>query len=96
MTEIVWSKLADKDLDNIYEYIAKDSLLYAEQTIDQIIKRVDQLINFPESGREVPEFSDKTLKELIEGNYRIVYRIRKNKISIARVHHSSRDLSSNI
>ena len=47
MTEIVWSKLADKDLDNIHDYIAKDSLFYAEQTIDQIIKRVDQLISLP-------------------------------------------------
>ncbi len=96
MTEIVWSKLAESDLNKIHEYIAKDSPYYVQQTVDQIFERVNQLINFPESGRQVPEFSDKTLKELIEGNYRIVYRIRKNKISIVRVHHSSRDLSNNI
>ena len=36
-----------------------------------LIQRVDQLIEFPESGRIVPEKKEPEIRELIEGNYRI-------------------------
>jgi toxin ParE1/3/4 len=51
------------------------------------------VILFPGSGRVVPEFNNKQLRELIEGNYRIVYRFESNElIEIARIHHSARHL----
>jgi plasmid stabilization system protein ParE len=42
-------------------------------------------------GRMVPEFKQKTLRELIEGNYRIIYLIKnKNQIDILRIYHVAR------
>ena len=56
MVKIVWTELAMEDLKSIYDFIAKDSNIYADRLIEKIISRVDQLENFFKSGRVVPEF----------------------------------------
>jgi len=49
----------------------------------------------PEIGRIVPELENSEIQELIEGNYRIVYRIKtRDYIEILTVHHTSRNLYS--
>jgi toxin ParE1/3/4 len=89
MSEVIWAKLAYKDLDSIYEFIAKDSEIYAKRFVERLILSVSDLDKFPDSGRIVPEFNDKTIREIIVGNYRIVYKVKKDIISIARVHHAA-------
>jgi toxin ParE1/3/4 len=93
MEQIKWTKLALHDVDSIHDYIAQDSPHYAQKTIESIFERVKILIANPEAGRLVPEFENKIIRELIVGNYRIVYKIYPKKISILRVHHSARDMS---
>ena len=90
MVKITWTKLALNDLDSIYEFIAKDSENFAIKVVEKIISRVADLNKLPLLGRVVPEFNDVTVRELIEGNYRIVYRVMKTSLSILRVHHTSR------
>ncbi len=93
MVKIVWSKTALLDLKNIFDYIAKDSKYYAVRFVDRIIVSVDQLENFPYSGRIVPEKNNETIREIIFGNYRIFYKIiSPNKISILRIHHSAKNV----
>lgn len=93
MAEIKWSKLALDDLNSIHDYIAKDSPFYAQKTIEDFFERVFILSKYPEIGQEVPEYVRKDIRELIEGNYRIFYRIKKNGISVVRVHHAARNLT---
>ncbi|QXV65434.1 type II toxin-antitoxin system RelE/ParE family toxin [Mucilaginibacter sp. 21P] len=91
MVQISWTSLAISDLQSIYDYIAKDSITYAGRFIDKLIARVDILEAHPESGRIVPEFDNPAIKELIEGAYRIIYRlVNEEKVEIIRVHHSAR------
>ena len=90
MVEIIWTEYAVEDLKLIHEYISKDSQVYADRQVDKIIKRVDQILSFPKSGRVVPEFDIEDLRELIEGNYRIIYQITSDKIAIVRIHHAAR------
>ena len=93
MVKIVWAKSALNDLKNIFDYIARDSKFYAIRLVERIIVAVDQLENFPYSGRIVPERNDETIREIILGNYRIFYKvISQNKISILRIHHSARNI----
>lgn len=92
MVKIVWTELAIEDLRSIHEYISKDSKRYADRHIDKLISRVEQLENNPNSGRVVPEFNIETTRELIEGNYRIIYKVNQDTIAIVRVHHSARQL----
>ena len=90
MDEIIWSKSSVNDLKNLHRYISKDSVLYAKRFIDLLISRVEQLKDFPESGRVVPEKNNPKIRELIEGNYRIFYRQHKNYITILRIHNAAK------
>ena len=90
MVKVIWSELAIQDLKQIHEYIALDSKFYADRFIEKIITRVDQLESFHSSDRIVPEFNNEQIRELIEGNNRIVYKIYSDYVGIARVHHAAR------
>jgi toxin ParE1/3/4 len=92
MAKISWTKWSIKDLRLIYDYISTDSPYYAHRFISQIILRVEQLESMPLSGRIVPEKDDPTIRELIEGNYRIFYKVNRNNISILRIHNSARNI----
>jgi toxin ParE1/3/4 len=92
MVKIIWTLHAIEDLKNIHDYIATESSVYAKNMVAKIMARVHQLERFPESGKIVPEFEEKTIKELIEGNYRIIYKIHSDHIGIVRVYHSARIL----
>ena len=47
---------------------------------------------FPKSGREVPEADLEFVKEVFEGNYRIVYSYESNIINIITIHHGAKEL----
>jgi toxin ParE1/3/4 len=92
MAQINWTKKSIKDLRAINDYISLDSTFYAARFISKLIRRVDQLVEFPESGRMVPEKNVNEIRELIEGNYRIFYRLQKEKITILRIHNAARKI----
>jgi toxin ParE1/3/4 len=91
MVKIVWTELSTSDLKEIFDFIADDSLRYATITANKIYNRVKPILENPYIGRMVPEFTKKSIREIIEGNYRIIYRIKnKNQVDILRVYHTSR------
>ena len=96
MVKINWTQLALSDLKGVHEYIAKDSGKYAQITVSKIYSRVESLKKQPHSGRIVPEFEDPSIKELMEGNYRIVHLlVNENQIDVLRIYHSARKLDEN-
>lgn len=95
MVQINWTLQAKKDLKEIAEYISRDSKIYAKRQVLKIRNRTIILITQPYSGRIVPELQEEIVRELIEGNYRIIYKIvSNNRIDILTIHHSARDLQS--
>lgn len=94
MVKIVWSYLAIDDLNNIANYCSNYSNDYASSIIQLIFNRTEILKTMPELGRKVPEQDDVSTRELIEGNYRIIYQFNNNTsvIEIITVHLSSRPL----
>ena len=91
MVEIIWTPFALEDLQSVYDYIVLDSPSYAIRFIDKLVDRVDILIEHPEAGKVVPEFENDLIRELIEGSYRIIYKIESiTEIAIIRIHHSAR------
>jgi toxin ParE1/3/4 len=95
MAKIVWTEQSVFDLKDIFDYISKDSKRYAENQVKRIKEKTLILKTLPESGRIVPELGIREVRELIEGNYRIVYRILNNElIEILTIHHSARDFES--
>ena len=91
MAEIRWTDFAIENLIHIGEYIEQDSVKYAEIVINEIFNTIEILEKYPLSGRMVPEFSKKYIRELIHGNYRIIYKIvSEDSIDILTVHHSAK------
>ena len=95
MAELTWSHHALTELEGIFDYIALDSRLYAQYTVQNIFKAAEILQSFPESGRHLPEFPSLPHRELLIGNYRIIYRytIEENSVKIITVVHGSRLLN---
>lgn len=93
--EIIWTEKALRKLNKFVDYIARDDLVTAEKWALKLIEKTDQLIEQPESGRIVPEYNEPNLRELLSGNYRVIYRIRKeeNRIYIQTVWHVRQDPS---
>jgi toxin ParE1/3/4 len=76
----------DRTLE-IAEYIAQDKPSAAEKWINTVFSKVEELKSSPEIGRAVPEIRNDQFRELIYGNYRIIYPVEKTKISILTIRH---------
>ncbi len=68
-------------------------MYYAQLFVQKIFQSVRRLTTFPESGRKVPEIGRNEIREIIVGNYRIIYRSQKQVIEILTVYHSSKLLN---
>lgn len=80
-------------MTDIGDYIAENSEKYARITVKKLFEKTNILITFPKAGRMVPEKNEESVRELIEGNYRIIYEIvSEYQINILSVYHSTRDL----
>ena len=90
MAEIRWTLQAADDLESITEFISQDSSQYARLFALDVFAAVERLLHFPELGRVVPEKESPHIRELIMGNYRIVYRLRDNHVELLPIHHGSR------
>lgn len=90
--KVFWTDTAVQHLSAIYTYIAQNSPRYAERVIDRLTRRSEQIAKFPLSGRTVPEFETKQIREVIEGSYRIIYYIKSDQIDILAVIHGSQQI----
>ena len=92
MARVVWSLGARDDLHRIVSYIRADAPAYAQSFALRLNDRLTQLQSFPDSGRFVPEDPSQTYRELIFGNYRVVYRHSEGTVTIVTVIHGARIL----
>lgn len=90
MTRVVWTRPARDDLREIRVYIAQDSQRYARVVVERLAAAVRRLRDYPLSGRVVPELARPTIREVIEGAYRIVYRVTPDAVQILAVVHGAR------
>lgn len=88
--EVIWSPLAQGDLRSIVSYIAADNPDAAFEVGQRIIDSSKQIEEFEESARMVPEFGNESIRELIVGSYRVIFRIRDDRIQVVRVWHAAR------
>ena len=79
---IYWSPLAVERLEEIYEYISNDNVSAAQILIENIFDKVESLQTNPERGRNVPESNREDVRELFEGEYRIIYRVEPKNLFI--------------
>jgi toxin ParE1/3/4 len=58
--------------------------------VDRITARSRQLAAFPKSGHVVAEYQDPEIREVIEGLYRVIYRVSADEVQILAVVHGAR------
>jgi len=94
MAEIIWSKQASDGLHHIFTYYLNESPHYAKSTVDKLMSAVERLELFPQSGRIVPEIGKKHIREVLIGNYRILYSLlSETELVILTIHHSAQPLT---
>ena len=97
MVRIKWLKSAKDDLKEIYDYVAFDSKRYARLQVEKIRDKTEILRTQIKTGKINEEINQESVREIIEGNYRIIYRIiAKDEVHILMVHHGARDLTRRI
>jgi addiction module RelE/StbE family toxin len=95
MVQINRTFQAKSDLKSIANYISRDSEKYAKLQVIRHRNRTKILQSQVYSGRIVPELNHSDIRELIEGNYRIIYRIADSiRVDILKVHHSTHNFKS--
>jgi toxin ParE1/3/4 len=90
VTSVRWTEQAQADLEAIHAYIGRDSPHYAGLTVERLVGAVERLQEFPESGRIVPEYQNRALREVLEGSYRIVYLRLPTEVQVLTVTHGAR------
>ena len=91
---VIWSQQSLDDIDIIAEYISRDSLYYAQQVVESIFERSDNLPDQPKAGRRVPELNDPNIRECFIYSFRLIYEIKESSIHILGVIHGKRLLES--
>ncbi len=90
--KVNWSVESESDLDDIAEYISRDSMYYASSFVQEILDAGNSLKVFPKRGRIVPEINDENIRELFIKEYRLIYQIEKEEVNILGIVHGRRDL----
>ncbi len=83
--KLYWTETAKEDLLAIRRYISQNSPTAAVHWVDRLRTRARKALHAPLSGRMVPEFFREDIRELIEGNYRIVYQVFENHLVVLTV-----------
>jgi toxin ParE1/3/4 len=90
VTQIRWTETAASDLQNIHNFIGKDSVTIANLVCGRLYDAVSELSDFPDLGRPVPERPELGLRELVRPPYRIVYEHRPDAVVVLTVFHAAR------
>ena len=87
--QIAWTKLANRDIDQIYDYISEFNPRAAQRIIAAIQSSVIQLQAFPEIGRAGRVNGSREML-VPKTDYTIVYRIIGRTVEILSVIHQVR------
>ena len=94
MARLVWTENARKDLRIIVDYISKRAPQAGRKTGFAIRQSVDILRYQPLLGSPIEETEEFNLREMYEGNFRIVYSYESSQVNIIKVIRAERDFQS--
>ena len=89
--QIRWTDPARDDLGSIFDYISHDSPIKADRIIDHIVKQTDLLADFPFVGTSLV-YKNVRLRQILARNFRLIYHVSGDTVTVVAVIHSSRDL----
>lgn len=90
---VAWSPDARSALERISEYLSRFGEQSARKHVQRIERAADNLATFAELGRVVPEIGMAAVRELIIGDYRLLYLVTADGVEIVTVFHGSMSLN---
>lgn len=88
---VVWTRSARRHLDEIAEFIARDSPEGARRVVEQALVAARSLETLSDRGRVVPERADPTVREVFVYRYRLIYRTTGDRVLVIAFVHGARD-----
>lgn len=89
------SGFAENDLKEIIYYYFEDNQKFALSLYEKFKTKIKSLETFPEKGKIVPELEKQGIKkfrQILEGNFRIIYSIKEMHVYIHIIIDSRRNL----
>jgi plasmid stabilization system protein ParE len=87
-----FTELAAEDLESIAEFIGADNREAASRVTRGLFEVALNLGANPFMGRVTPEYNEPNLRDIVKGNYRIVYLVHPDaqRVEILRFWHGAR------
>ena len=89
--EVKWTELAWSDLEQVAQYISKDSTFYAASFVREVLDYARALSYHSERGHIVSEIGDPSIREILVRKYRLIYEVKPNVVHILGFIHGARD-----
>ncbi|RYE25184.1 MAG: type II toxin-antitoxin system RelE/ParE family toxin [Sphingobacteriaceae bacterium] len=95
--KLIYTLIARNDLQDIFDFISKRSLRYAQKEVRDIRTEIKNLKSNLYLGHPFYDANDEWTREFVYKNYRIIYLISSdfNQIQILTIHHHARLLTNN-
>ena len=90
---VIWTDSAKHALDEVIAYISQESPDPAVRVLTRALDTAASLSTLAERGRVVREIGESTLRELLVYDYRMLYRVREDRVVIRAFLHGARDFS---
>lgn len=90
MRRVIWTPGALRDLSAIRKYIREYDSIASRALARRFQQRMRTAASHPQAGRVVPEVQRDDVRELIEGSYRLIYRIDAATIRVLTIFHNRR------
>ncbi|MBC7652776.1 MAG: type II toxin-antitoxin system RelE/ParE family toxin [Deinococcales bacterium] len=89
MVSIIWTERAKFRMNEIYDFIAKDSEYYAEKLIKDIYYSTEKLITYPEIGSILHNYPELNIRRILFKKYKVIYLFQDETIYIITVLHQA-------
>ena len=93
MAEIVWTTESLDCLGQIHDYIAADNPKATRKVVSGIYDKIQMLSRQPQIGQRYEVITDREVREILYGHYRIAYLIRTDsRVEILGIFHGRMDI----
>lgn len=94
MAQIVWTLEAANSLEDIHDYVAEDNPIAAIGVVNGIYDKIQLLRDHPRIGQRYAPITDREVREIRYGHYRIAYLIKtENRLEILGIFHAAMDIN---
>lgn len=93
MARLIWTERSLADLESLLEYIEADAPAIAQRFAQRIVDKAELLQGSPLLGSFIVEDETQTYREVLQGSYRIIYRVESDYVYIITVFHAARLLN---